>query len=88
MSGRPARVLETCVQEDISLWVLLHEGKQLRVPQAAALHNAREGSMNREHCPVEELLHRATPGVRGECFPDLTHRDDEKKWPALQVKFH
>ena len=65
MSEPSARVLETCFQEDMPLWVLLYHGQQLCVPQAAALCNAREASMNRENCPVEELLHRATPGVQG-----------------------
>lgn len=65
MSEQSARVLETRFQKDMPLWVLLYQGQQLCVPQAAALCNAREGHMNRENCPVEELLQRATSGVWG-----------------------
>lgn len=82
MSERSARVLETRLQEDMPLWVLLYQGQQLCVLQAAALCNAREGSMNRENCPVEQLLHRAAPGLWG-FSPHLTRWEDEKKWLAL-----
>lgn len=53
--------------------------------KAATLCNGREGSMNRENCPVEQLLHRDPSGVQGALSRSTGgwHWEDEKKWPAL-----
>lgn len=55
MSEWSARVLETCLQEDMSLWVLLILG-------SAALYNIREGSTNREHCLAAQGQNRDVGG--------------------------